>query len=74
MYANFRNIIAQVPTHLIYGAIDDYLYAPIRRNVYLAYEPISRAPEIKTDVVENLVGGVENLGSFSRVEGAGHLV
>jgi hypothetical protein len=25
VFANFRNIIKQVPTHLIYGAIDDYM-------------------------------------------------
>ncbi|KAF8958329.1 hypothetical protein BDZ97DRAFT_1842168 [Flammula alnicola] len=32
-----------------------------------------KAAEIKTDVVENLAGGLQNLASFTRVQGAGHL-
>ncbi|KAJ3492874.1 hypothetical protein NLJ89_g11149 [Agrocybe chaxingu] len=56
LYSNFKSVISRVPTHLIYGAIDDYL-----------------PEEVKTDVVENAAGGLQNLGSFARVEGAGHL-
>ncbi|KAG6853401.1 hypothetical protein C0991_004734 [Blastosporella zonata] len=29
---------------------------------------------VKDDIVENVVGGLEHLASFSRVEGAGHLI
>lgn len=48
--------VKMTKTHLIYGAVDDYLPA-----------------EVKEDVLEH-VGGVEMLGSFSRVPGAGHLI
>jgi hypothetical protein len=34
----------------------------------------SRPAAVKTDIIDNVVRGVENLASFSRVEGAGHLV
>ncbi|KAG6881986.1 hypothetical protein C0995_016352, partial [Termitomyces sp. Mi166 len=29
---------------------------------------------VKDDIIENSVGGVEHLASFSRLEGAGHLI
>ena len=35
---------------------------------------ISRATHVKEDVVNNGAGGVQNLVSLSRVDGAGHLV
>ncbi|CAA7261886.1 unnamed protein product [Cyclocybe aegerita] len=57
LYSNLQSVISRVPTHLIYGAIDDYL-----------------PEEVKRDVVENAAGGLQNLGSFARVESAGHLV
>ena len=34
----------------------------------------SRPAAVKMDIIDNAVRGVENLASFSRVEGAGHLV
>ncbi|PPQ76614.1 hypothetical protein CVT26_012740, partial [Gymnopilus dilepis] len=56
-YNSFGDIVRQVPTHLIYGAIDDYI-----------------AAEVKEDIVNNRAGGMQNLASFARVPGAGHLV
>lgn len=56
-YRLLGSYVRTVPTHLIYGAIDDYLPAAV-----------------KMDIIDNVVWGVENLASFSRVEGAGHLV
>ena len=34
----------------------------------------SRPAAVKMDIIDNVVRGVGNLASFSRVEGAGHLV
>ncbi|KAF8912211.1 Alpha/beta hydrolase fold-1 [Gymnopilus junonius] len=33
IYNNFHNIVAQVPTHLIYGAIDDYIAAEVKDDI-----------------------------------------
>ncbi|TFK20622.1 DnaJ-domain-containing protein [Coprinopsis marcescibilis] len=55
-YGLLTAYVKQVPTHLIYGEINDYLPA-----------------EVKEDILV-LVGGVQNLESFSLVPKAGHLI
>ncbi|KAJ2914575.1 hypothetical protein MD484_g5853, partial [Candolleomyces efflorescens] len=55
-YRLLPSFVKETRTHLIYGAIDDYLPA-----------------EVKEDILR-VVGGVDELGSFSRVAGAGHLI
>lgn len=67
----------EVSIHLIYGAVDDYMYVCLAQCTYIVAHHrhlFSRAPEIKKDVINNAAGGAQNLGSVARVAGAGHLV
>ncbi|KAF9037746.1 Alpha/beta hydrolase fold-1 [Panaeolus papilionaceus] len=57
VYAGLKHVVKQFPTHIMYGAVDDYLPA-----------------EVKDAVVNESAGGIQNLASFTRVQGGGHLV
>ena len=64
-----------MPTHLIYGAIDDVLYVTRLRLHEVGFDStFFRPADVKKDVIDVAAGGVQNLASLSRVEGAGHLV
>ncbi|KAG6810634.1 hypothetical protein H0H92_011039 [Tricholoma furcatifolium] len=75
-YNLLRPMTRRVPVHLIYGAINDYLYVfslPFRGSKFNQRKYCS-PQELKDDIVNNAIGGIQHLASLSRVEGAGHLI
>jgi hypothetical protein len=46
------------------------LQSPLVSLIIQIYSPVA----VKTDVIENQAGGVQNFASFARVPGGGHLV
>ncbi|KAG5340402.1 hypothetical protein C0989_001725 [Termitomyces sp. Mn162] len=75
-YNVLGSVARRVPIHLIYGAINDYLYVYI--DLFSLEksgdDDYNRPQAVKDDIIDNSVRGVEHLASFSRLEGAGHLV
>lgn len=62
---------------MIYGAIDDVMYftlSPLSKSQVNSGCASYRSASTKQDIINKVVGGVQNLASFARVENAGHLV